>query len=275
MMDLSIHKKEKGTTIVEMLIVVLIVGILTTAMARFFVVQNHLSHVEEQVGFMQKNLRSALEIIIRDVMNAGSGVPLGLGIDPLIPGDGISGSPDSLVIMANFDYRFTTLFEDEGLDQTIHVMDATGFYRGGLLYIEDFNGGEFHTIATISFDTPKEDQITVTQPLSRSFYKDDTIVSPIARVSYQLNWTDPDHPSLMRSMKGSGTKVLADNIEDLQFSFVLVDGTGTSQPADISQVRMVKIQITSRTDKVDCEFGSDGYRRRTLESEVMPRNLNL
>lgn len=259
----------------EMLIVVVIVGILTMAMARFYVTHNHLSHVEEQVGFMQKNLRSALDIIIRDVMNAGSGVPLGLGVDPLIPGDGAMGRPDSLVIMANFDYRFTTLFEDEGLDQTIHVMDATGFYRGGLLYIEDFNGGEFHTIATISFDTPKEDQITITQPLSRNFYKDDTIVSPIARVSYQLSWTDPDHPSLMRTIRGSGTKELAENIEDLQFQFVLADGTETSQPADVSQVRMVKIRMTSRTDKTDCDFEGDGYRRRTLESEVFPRNLNL
>ena len=268
-------QKERGTTVIELLIVVVIVGILTTAMARFFVQHNHLSHVEEQVGFMQKNLRSALEIIVRDVMNAGSGVPLGQGVDPFVPGDGISGSPDSLIINANFDYRFTTLFEDEGLDQTIHVMDATGFYRGGLLYIEDFNGGEFYTITGISLDTPKEDQITISQPLSRNYYMDDTIVSPIARVSYQLSWTDPDHPKLMRSLKGAGTKVLADNIEDLQFRFVLADGTETSQPADISQVRMVKIEMTSRTNKVDCEFGGDGYRRRTLESEVMPRNLNL
>lgn len=271
----SIGRSEKGTSIIEMLIVVLIVGVLTTAMSRFFVQHNRLSNVEEQVGFMQKNLRSALEIIVRDVMNAGSGVPQGMGMDPMEPGDGPSGSADSLVINANFDYRYTTLFEDEVTDQTIHVMDATGFFRGGMVYVEDFNGGEFHIVATINFDTAKEDQITLTQPLSRNFYKDDTIVSPIARVSYQLTWTDPDHPTLMRTVKGAGTKALADNIEDLQFNFVLADGSETSQPGDMSQVRMVKILMTSRTDRTDCEFGEDGYRRRTLESEVYPRNLNL
>lgn len=271
----SIKYSERGTTVVELLIVVVIVGILTTAMARFFVQHNRLSNVEEQVGFMQKNLRSALEIIVRDVMNAGSGVPLGQGVHPMIPGDGANGSPDSLVLYANFDYRYTTLFEDEGLDQTIHVMDATGFYRGGLLYVEDFNGGEFHTITGISLGTPKEDQIAIAQPLSRNYYKDDTIVSPIARVSYQLSWNDHEHPSLMRSIKGVGTKVLAENIEDLQFHFVLVDGTKTSQPADIRQVRMVKVRMVSRTDKMDSEYGGDGYRRRTLESEVFPRNLSL
>jgi hypothetical protein len=258
-----------------MLIVVLIVGILTTAMSRFFVNHNHLSNVEEQVGFMQKNLRSALEIIVRDVMNAGSGVPLGMGIDPLVPGDGTAGSPDSLIILANFSYTSTTLFEDEGIDQVVHVMEGTTFYVGGLAYVEDFNGGEFHTVLDILYNTAKKDKLTFTGALSRNFYKVDTMVSPITRVSYQLNWTDPDHPKLMRTIKGAGSKVLADNIEDLQFSFVLADGSETSQPADISQVRMVKIQMTSRTDKSDCEFGDDGYRRRTLESEVMPRNLNL
>ena len=260
---------------IEMLVVVVIVGVLITTMARFFVVQNHLSSVEEQVGFMQKNLRSAMEIIIRDVMNAGSGVALGQGVDPMTSGDGVNGSSDSLVIHANFDYRYTTLYEDEGLDQTIHVMNATGFYIGGLLSIEDFNGGEFHTVTGISLGTPKEDQITISQPLSRNFHEDDTIVSPIARVSYQLSWNDPDHPSLMRTIKGVGTKVLADNIEDLQFDYVLADGTETSQPGDMNQVRIVKIRMTSRTNRVDCSFGEDGYRRRTLESEVFPRNLNL
>jgi type II secretory pathway pseudopilin PulG len=271
----SIYKSEKGTTIAEMLVVLLVMGILTTAMAKFFVAHNRLSHVEEQVGFMQKNVRSAMEIIIRDVMNCGSGVPLGMGVDPLIPGDGASGSPDSLIIMANFDYQYTTLYEDEGPDQTFHVLSASGFYVSGLLYIEDFNGGEFHTVTSITLGTPKGDQITISNPLSRTFYQIDTIVSPIARVSYGLSWTDPDHPRLIRGVKGSGAKVLADNIEDLQFAFILKDGTETSQPTDITQVRMVKIEMTARSNKQDCEFAGDGYRRRTLESLVKPRNLDL
>ena len=269
------HLKEKGTTIIEALVVLVIVGVLTTAIARFLVVHNRLSRVEEEVGFMQKNVRSALEVIMRDVMNAGSGVPLGHGVDPLIPGDGASGSPDSLVIMANFDYQYTTLFHDEGPDCYQHIMDATGFYVGGLMYIEDFNGGEFHTISAINLDTPKEDEVITAQPLSRTFYKDDTIVSPIARVSYALSSTDPDHPTLMRTIRGTGTKILAENIEDLQFNFILADGSEAADPADITQVRMVKIRMTARTDKEDCEFGGDGYRRRTLESEVKPRNLDL
>ena len=271
----SIHNTEKGITIPELLVVLLIMGIMTTAMAKFFVAHNRLSHIEEQVGFMQKNVRSAMEVIIRDVMNCGSGVPLNMGVDPLIPGNGSMGSPDSLVIMANFDYQYTELFEDEGPDQTFHVLSAAGFYVGGLLYIEDFNGGEFHTVTGITLGTPKGDQITISNPLGRTYYQIDTIVSPIARVSYSLTWSDPDHPKLTRAVKGTGAKTLADNIEDLQFTYILKDGTETSQPADITQVRMVKIEMTARTNKQDCEFGNDGYRRRTLESLVKPRNLDL
>lgn len=270
-----VHRDEKGTTVVELLVILLIVGVLTTAMARFFVVHNRLSNVQEQVGFMQKNVRSAMEIIIRDVMNAGSGVPLGQGVEPLTPGDGLSGGPDSLVIMANFDSRYTTLYHDEGPDNSQHVMDATGFYVGGLMYIEDFNGGEFHTITAINLDTPKEDEIITAQPLSRTYYMDDTIVSPIERVSYSLNLNEPDHPKLMRTVAGAGSKILAGNIEDLQFSFILADGSETPQPGDMSSVRMVRVTMVARTETKDRDFSGDGYRRRTLESVVKPRNLDL
>ena len=271
----AIHSCKKGASIVELMVCIVIASMLVTFMTRFFVIQNKVSHVEEQVSFMQKNVRSAMEIIVRDVMNAGSGVPLDEGLDPMIPGDGYMGNPDSLVVMANFDHQYTELFEDEATDQTIHVMDATGFYVGGMLYIEDFDGGEFHTITSISLDTPKEDQITISQPLSRSYFQADALISPIARVSYGLSWNDENHPSLVRAMKGTGTQVLAENIEDLQFTFILADGSETSQPADITTVKMVKIQITARTEKVDCEFDGDGYRRRNLETIVKPRNLDL
>jgi len=271
---IRVHGNEKGTTIVELLVVLAIVAVLTTALARFLVVHSRLSDVEEQVGFMQKNLRSALEIIRRDVMNAGSGVPAGQGIEAMIPGDGAGGSPDSLVIMANFDHHYTTLYEDEGPDNTLHVMNASGFYVGGVLVIEDFGGRESHTITDITLDTHEGDEIVTAKALSRTYHKDGTVVYPITSVKYGLNSGNPDHPKLMRTVKGLGTKVLAENIEDLQFSYVVSDGSETSHPKDISSVRMVKITMTARTDRADCDFGGDGYRRRTLKTVVKPRNLD-
>jgi len=274
-MSFSIRSKSnKGFTIVELLVALVMAAILTTAITRFFICQNRLSIVEEQVSFMQKNIRTAMEVVAHDVMSAGAGIPSGAGIQPLIVGDGALGSSDSLVIMANFDHRYTTLYQDESTDQQQNVLEATGFYVGGMMYIEDFDGGEFHTITSITEGTDK-DEIYTSHPLSRPYYMDGTVVSPVARVSYKLSWDIPDHPVLTQTIEGTGTRVLADNIEDLQFSFVLVDGSETSAPDDMSQVRMVKILMTSRTDRVDCEFDGDGYRRRTLEEQVTPRNLDL
>ena len=263
---------EKGISFVELLIVLVFVGILTTAIARFLVVHNHLSIAEEPVSFMQKNIRTAMEIIRRDVMNAGSGVPTGHGLEILTPGDGQGGSSDSVVVTANFNHLHTTLFENEGLDNTVNVMDARGFHVGGLVCIQDFSGKEIHTITGISLGTPKGDQIEMTLPLKRTFYKIDTIVSPITQVSYALSEYNPDNPELMRTVKGLGTKVLANNIENLQFSYILSDGSETSSPSDITKVRMVRIIMTARTNKKDCDFSGDGYRRRTLESVVKLRN---
>ncbi|UCE18776.1 MAG: hypothetical protein JSV84_18365 [Gemmatimonadota bacterium] len=266
-------ESNKGTTLVELLTVLVMMGVLTTCVARYLIVHYRLSNVEQQVGFMQKNLRSAMDIIKKDIMNTGTGIPRGHDLDPIVPGDAHGGGADSIVVAGNFNRKFTQLVEDEKTDNILHIMDASGFTTGCLLYIKDIYGGECHTIAEIIFDTPKEDKIVTEKPLSRSFNKDVTVVSPISRVGYSLNKTDSERPLLIRTVKGADPTVVADNIEDIQFAYVLADGSETSNPNDISSIRMVRIKMTARTERKDSEFHNDGYRRRTLESEVFLRNI--
>jgi hypothetical protein len=66
---------------------------------------------------------------------------------------------------------------------------------------------------------------------------------------------------------------VADNIEGLEFTYLDASGNVTSNPQDI---RMVKVAVIAKTNMSDPQLkGGDGYRRRTLSSNIKVRNMGL
>lgn len=60
---------------------------------------------------------------------------------------------------------------------------------------------------------------------------------------------------------------------NLEFSYADAKGDATANPQDI---QMVKVTVTARTSRLDPDYkGGDGYRRRTLSSNVKVRNMGL
>lgn len=64
---------------------------------------------------------------------------------------------------------------------------------------------------------------------------------------------------------------VADNITNLSFQYTLKDGTVTSAPANLADIRKITISITARTTHPDQRTGT--YRSITLSSDITPRNL--
>jgi type IV pilus assembly protein PilW len=78
----------------------------------------------------------------------------------------------------------------------------------------------------------------------------------------------------LQILRNSGTSVpVADNIQDLRFVYTLKDGTPTSTPAVLADIRKVTISVTARTAYPDRTTGT--YRTITLTTDVTPRNLAL
>ena len=63
---------------------------------------------------------------------------------------------------------------------------------------------------------------------------------------------------------------VADNITSLSFQYTLKDGSVTSAPADLANIRKITVSITARTTQPD---RSGDYRSITLSSDITPRNL--
>jgi type IV pilus assembly protein PilW len=65
------YKSQKGFTLVEMLIVVAISGIVGSAIIGFFIAQQRSHTSQEQVTYMQQNIRAGLGIMLRELRMAG------------------------------------------------------------------------------------------------------------------------------------------------------------------------------------------------------------
>lgn len=87
-------------------------------------------------------------------------------------------------------------------------------------------------------------------------------------IAYHL---DPGNHRVTRVCGASGNQPLAENIQDLAFSYY--DAQGTVAELE-GKIRQVKIHITARTSGPDPGYSfNSGYRTYGLTSVVTPRNL--
>lgn len=88
---------EKGVTLIELLIALVICAIIVAAIYRLFVAQTRAYTVQDEVAEVQQNVRNAMELIVRDIRMAGfDDDPISIGgvltdirpdNPPIIPGD--------------------------------------------------------------------------------------------------------------------------------------------------------------------------------------------
>lgn len=92
-----------------------------------------------------------------------------------------------------------------------------------------------------------------------------------------LLYDDGDDGDLdLGRMSDGVTELIAENIQDLTFSYTLADGTITDAPADPGQVRAVDVSLTARTKYADAKFpDNQGYRNQTLTASIQIRNMGL
>jgi type IV pilus assembly protein PilW len=200
---------QKGITLLELLIAVVILVLVLAGVYVVFQGQERSYVVQNQVTEMNQNARIALEIMSREIRNAV--------YDPTrIPGSTGTGAGAAIKVANGNSIVYTSDEEPaEEPDGAIADTEWSGFR---------FNG------STIEY---------------------------CVKATNQTNCTD--------------WEILVDNIQGLQFSYTLADGTTTSTPASVDDVREVEIQVVVRRKN---QFGG-GFESRILTSRVEIRNLIL
>jgi prepilin-type N-terminal cleavage/methylation domain-containing protein len=288
-------RQNKGITLIELLVALVIAGILVAAVYRTFLSQQKTYTVQEQVVDMQQNVRALINRMMREIRMAGFGnvsmllpPPYGLGPGVTIGGKNYTDvvNPDypvagSVTILSGICFYYINGSGEKVVVSTTEVpvvpnqikvnslTDTQGnvlFDTGDRKYVS-IGGVESYTITNIVGTTlTLSGNLTYSHPVN-------TPVFAIRAISYQVGIVD-GKPTLLRDENtGAGGQSLADNIETLQFGYLDANGNPTANPPGI---RIVQVTLRATTNDSDPEYKSDGgYRKRTIASNVRLRNMGL
>jgi prepilin-type N-terminal cleavage/methylation domain-containing protein len=266
-------RSSKGFTVVEILVAVLLAGIITTAAFSLYLTQHKQFIVQDGISDMHSNIRAATAEIATRARMAGYNIPLG-GQDPIVASDT---NPDTLSIAYEAGLR-----EDIQIEHAMPRPSAelrcdghnlSELHDNDWLYIYDpgARSGEFFLATQIQYSSSHIQHNTM--PLSRAYPQGSKILK-INRYKYYIDQSDPNHPNMMIQLDGLPAQTYADNITDLNVTYLLSSGDIVDVPLMVDMVREVIVTVAARTDKVDNNFHSP-YRTRLLTTRVKVRNLGV
>ena len=273
-------KKEKGITLLELLVALAISGIVVAGLYRTLAGQQKTNIIQEQVVDTQQNVRGGINRMMREIRMAGFG-----NVSMVLPVTYSTGTFDHILNLntpAAGSLTFvtaaggtSTLTVERGVGQNQIVVstltDNEGnplFDTGNRKYIS-IGGLESHVITSIDNGTK-----TITLNGGLSFYHPiGTPLCTVVALTYQVAFLN-GAPTLLRNENmGGGAQPQADNIENLQFTYLDASGNPTVNPLDI---RIITVSLTARTERQDPDLrDGGGYRRRQIASNIHLRNMGI
>ena len=277
-------ERERGVTLVELMLVVGIMGIVLAATYNMFDFQQKSYSVQDNVAVMQQNVRVGLEYMVKEIRMAGY-IPEDIPYDPADPPDVIpvSGPRDDNDEVSIGMASFVT----DGVDEKIEEAIASSI----TIQADVDNDGASETVRYAL--GPCEDDASI-DCLKRETWKWDGAA-----------WDD----DLDGDGSADGPQDIAEDIENIAFSYSLLaddqglangiddDGDGVidvNDPGELkdwdfgvdgplntnalrSYIRQVTVTLTARAAAQDSKYihpqQGDHYRRRTLTSRIGLRNM--
>ena len=266
-----IFRENRGLTLIELLVALVISAVVIAAAYRTFVGQQKTYTVQEQVVDMRQNARGAVITMMRELRMTGFGgvgmvLPITLGsstyqnvVNANRPSTGwitivtALTSSGTTLTGASSTYRIT-------VSSLTDTSGATLFDTNMKKYIS-IGGVESNTITSINTGTK---ELTLKE---RLVYKHaaNTRIYPIRAISYNAGLRDEN--------TGGGAQATAQNIESLRFEYL--DAQGNTAASDAA-VQMIRLRVTAKTDVSDPQYKTgDGYRRREISSNIQLRNVSI
>jgi type II secretory pathway pseudopilin PulG len=259
-----------GFTIVEILIALFLAGLVTSAAMSLYLTQQKQLNIQEEVSDMQANVRAATAELADKIQMAGYRMPV--GISPIIAHNT---NPDTIELTYSSDILQGCQIEwpmpQPSAELRCDGHDLTGLHDGDWAYIYDpsTQTGEYFLVSEVQLASSNIQHNTMA--LSRAYPAGSKILK-LENFKYYVDQTDLDHPNLMIAVRGQAPQIYADNIPDLEFSYILSNGAEVEEPPLAYMIREVLISVDARNNKQDNEFQTP-YRNRTLVTRVKVRNL--
>ena len=255
---------------IEFIIALMLAGIVTSGAFAIYNAQQKQWNVQDQVADMQASIRAATAELTTKIRMAGYKVPE--NIAPIL---GSNTNPDTIIIIYDSE-DIVGVQTEQAMSQPTADLHCDGHDLSGLqdgdwafIYDPSTKTGEFFEVTQVIYGTFLIKHNTMA--LSKS-YPLGSKVSKMNRYKYYIDQSDPNHPNMMVQCWNKPAQIYADNITNLNFSYVLSNGDVVDAPTIPIMVREVRILVNGRNDKPDHEFFTP-YRTRSLETRVNIRNL--
>ena len=297
----------RGFTLIEMLVVIVLATVLVGASLELLDRQRRLGRAETLRVDLQQNARSAIDMLTRELQQAGQKLDASQTFGPVSTVDGAAGKPDSLYILyADPDSPTHALNPGGGLDRmklTITCQDPVNdIHPGDLMYVATgSNRGLVNVVSTVRVESGKDcsklapttdighvDVIVATVDQQRHgwIFTGPNAGSAGVRVSgfaYFIDSSNAANPRLMRAEHTNGVFVgvpVADNISDLQVTLVFRDGTtaAVADPTDANpdndydDINTVQVDLRAAARHTDRDLNGGGLYSRTYTLSATPRN---
>jgi prepilin-type N-terminal cleavage/methylation domain-containing protein len=286
-----------GSSLIEMLICLSIMGIITTGMYSFFLATNQSYGDQAVISRSLWTANDAMKNITQDIRRAG----ISLGLAPscalllsaaVSASNAAGGSLTTRVVLDDPARRIELASNQSKANGTFSVVSTTGYQAGDVAFLTDgtqctrftvtgLTGGLQHDTArdsnTIAAGTPYTYSATTSTVYRQGLSQ---------QITYAIDASDPKTSWLTRNA-GAGARRLVPDVQAISISYLMADGTSVPSPTtglpDIStintpaaaaNVRSVTITVTVRADTPSRE-GKILYRTRAITSSVKLRNLGL
>lgn len=265
----NVFANQRGFTLIEVLIAAIIAAIALTAGFEVLINHNKSHLIQAGVSDMQQNNRAAIDELVGNIRKAGYRLPAVL---PALSSWNTNPDTIAMVFMSEpactAELTISMTLPSSELKCTGYDLSCFDDDIWAYIYEPASDSGEFFYITHV--DVGGERIQHSSAPLTRLYQSGSEIVR-LRALKYYVDISDTLQPKLMVKPFGGSANIFADGIEDIQFRYLLADGSVRDTITASQYVREVLVKVMARSGKTDLFL--EDYRKDTLSTRVRVRNL--
>lgn len=277
-------RNERGMTMIELMVSLVISGILVTLIFQFFTSSTSSFAEHRQTAEMQQELRWAIDYVGERLKLAGNGVPTTSGWAVISNTDGVSDAPDSLSILGSFrSLLVNTTLTMSNQGSNVRVDNADDIEVGDLCVISDGTFAEIFMVTGIINNDLRHNTYLPWNDngnLDRTYSVNST-VTVITSYSFYVQTTGDGRSNLVVESQAYNPQVLLGDVDDFQIRFHMKDDTWQDEVGtdEIYDIRMIEITINARSPEpiqgYTDPLSGDAYKRIEMKSVIIPKNITI